>query len=123
MAAIAAEVSQRAGGAEAEIVAWYAAGVAHAMRRTARPSLASVLRSLRAERSARLAAVRRNAAAERQARQQAALRDHRRPPIRDDTDSAVPAAYGGRYSNKAAHRPAAARPVPPPRPGRAFRAG
>jgi hypothetical protein len=73
LAAIAAEVMQRAAGAEAEIMAWYAAGVAHAMRYTSRPALASVLRSLRAERSARLAAVRRNAEAERQARRRATL--------------------------------------------------
>lgn len=76
--AIAAEVARRAAGAEAEIMAWYLAGVAQAMRHMSRNDLAAVLRALKAERAIRLAAVRHNAATERRARQQAALRNHHR---------------------------------------------
>jgi hypothetical protein len=71
-AAIAAEVAQRAAGAEAEIMAWYLAGVAHAMRHMSPTELQAALRALKGERTVRLAAVRRNAATERRARQQAA---------------------------------------------------
>ena len=75
--AIAAEVMRRAAGAEAEIMAWYLAGVMHALRHTSRNELPAVLRALKAERTVRLAGARRKAANERRALQQAAARPHR----------------------------------------------
>jgi hypothetical protein len=106
LAAIAAEVAARTSGAEAEIMAWYAAGVAHALRHSAPGALAGVLRTLRAERTARIAAVKRNAAVETRDRQQAAIRDQLKtcPPIRDDTDSAAPVSGRRKFPNKAARR-------------------
>jgi hypothetical protein len=112
LAAIAAEVAARTSGAEAEIMAWYAAGVAHALRHSSPDALAGTLRALRAERAARLAAVKRNAAVETHARQQAAVRDQMKTGthIRDDMDSDGRVSGSGRLPNRAAHRRTAARP-------------
>src|SRR6185312_10395010 len=125
LAAIAAEVAARTSCAEAEIMAWYAAGVAHALRHSSPDALAGTLRALRAERAARLAAVKRNASVETHARQQAAIRDQlkTRTRIRDDTDSDGRVSGTGRFPNRAGRSKVAVRMFRRPRSIRAPRAG